>query len=80
MSRILELKFAVIILMDTRTVLEDVNKIFQNRKLKWKLNNLRHQGTYTPTKGIIVIYDKNLVKITDLKIIKNGKMIHLGKI
>ena len=70
----LELKCAVNILIDTRTVLNDVNKVFQNRKLKWKLSNLRHQGTYTPTKMIIVIYDKNLVKINDLKIIKNGQM------
>ena len=70
--RLLELKCAVNILIDTRTTIEDVNELFQSNKIKWKLG---HQGSYTPAKGIVIIYDKNLVKIKDLKIIKLGQLL-----
>ena len=74
-TSLLESKCAVNILIDTRATFEDVNKIFQSNKLKWKLGHFKHQGTYTPARGIIIIYEKNLVKVKDLKIIQQGQLL-----
>ena len=75
LTRILDLKSEVNILIDTRTNLDGVNKIFNCNKLKWRLGHFRHQGTYTPAKVIVMIYDKNRVQVKDLKIIQNGQLI-----
>ena len=41
-TRLLELKCAVNIIIDTKTTIEDVNKLFQSNKLKWKLGHFKH--------------------------------------
>ena len=48
-TRVLDLKCEVNVLLDTRTNLDGVNKLFNSNKLKW------HQGSYTPNKGIVLI-------------------------
>ena len=75
LTGILDLKNEVNILIDTRTNLDGVNKVFNGNKLKWRLGHFRHQGSYTPAKGIVMIYDKNRVQVKDLKIIQNGQLI-----
>ena len=77
-TRVLDLKSEVNVLIDTRTNLEGVKKLFNCNKLKWRLGHFRHQGTYTPAKGMVLIYDKNSVQVKDLKIIQNGQLITLG--
>ena len=59
LTRILDLKCAINILIDNCTLTEDVEKIFLSHKLKLKLGHFKHIGTYTKTKEIIVIYGKN---------------------
>ena len=70
-TRVLDLKCEVNVLIDTRTNLEGVNKVFNSSKLKWRLGHFKHQGSYTQNKGIVIIYDKLRVQVKDLKIIKN---------
>ena len=72
-TRIIDLICDLSILIDTHTSVEDVEKIFLNHKLKWKLSQFKHIGTYT--KGIIVFYKPNVVKIKDLKIIQAGQLV-----
>ena len=72
-TRVLDLKCEVNVLIDTRTNLDGVNKLFNSNKLKWRLGHFKHQGSYTPNKGIVLIYDKHRVQVKDLKIIKNGQ-------
>ena len=74
-TRIIDLNCDLNILIDTRTSIEDVEKIFLNHKLKWKSCNYKHIGTYTKNKGIIVIYRHNVVKVKDLKIIQAGQLV-----
>ena len=66
----LDLKCEVNVLIDTRTNLDGVNKLFNSNKLEWRLGHFKHQGSYTPNKGIVLIYDKHRVQIKDLKILK----------
>ena len=73
-TRFLDLKCAINILIDTRMAPEEVDKIFLVPKLKWKLSNYNHLGTYSKHKGIIIIYNKTLVLIRDLKSIKEGQL------
>ena len=75
LTRIIDLKCAVNILINTCTSIEDVDKIFQSHKLKWKLGLFKHIGTYTENKGFIVIYNNNLVKVKDLKVIQAGRLV-----
>ena len=63
------------ILLDTKTSLTDTQGIFNSFELKYKLANHRHIGTYTVTKGIIVIYKKNKTTIRNTKIIKEGQTL-----
>ena len=58
-ARILELMCVINIVIDTRTNLEGVNKLFNCNKLKWGLGQFQHQRTYAPAKGILLIYDKS---------------------
>ena len=74
-TRVLDLKCEVNVLIDTRTNLEGVNKLFNSSKLKWRLGHFKHQGSYTQNKGIVIIYDKLRVQVKDLKLIKNGQRI-----
>ena len=69
-TRILDLNCAVNILIDKSTSLKEVDNIFLNGKLNWKLGHFKHIGTYTKNKGIIVIYDNNLVKV-----IQSGQLV-----
>ena len=63
------------LLINTHTSIEDVDKIFQSHKLKWKLGHFKHIGTYTKNKGFIVIYNNNLLKVKDLKVILVGQLV-----
>ena len=74
-TRSLDLKRAFNILIDTRALIEDVEKIFFNHKVKKKLGHLKHIRTYTKTKAIIVMYDENLVKVKDLKVMQAGQLV-----
>ena len=65
-SRILDQKFTINILIGTRTALEEVNRIFLGPKLKWKSSNYKHLGTYSKNKEIVIFYNKCLAKIRDL--------------
>ena len=56
-SRILDLKCAINIRIDTRTALEEVNIIFLGPKLKWKLRNYKHLGAYSKNKGTVIFYN-----------------------
>ena len=63
------------ILIDTRTNLDGVNKMFNCSKLNWKLGQFWRIGTYNQAKGILLNYDKNMVQVKDLKIIQHGQLI-----
>ena len=52
-TRVLDLKCEVNVLIDTRNNLDGVNKLFNSIKLKWRLGHFKHQGSYTPNKGIV---------------------------
>ena len=73
-TRILDLKCAINIVIDPRIALEEANRIYLVPKVKLKLSNYKHVGTYTKKKGIIIIYNKTIVKIRYLKIIKEGQL------
>ena len=70
-TRIVDLNCDLNILIDTRTSVEDVEKIFLNHKLKWKLSQFKHIKTYAknPTfSGDEIQSPKNLKLKTDRKI------------
>ena len=75
-TRILDLNCDLNILIDTRTSIEDVEKIFLNHKMKWKLAQFKHIGTYTKQKGIIIFFKPSIVQIKDLQIIVNGQLVN----
>ena len=75
MTRIVNLGCDLNIIIDTHTSVEDVEKIFLNHKLKWKLSQFKHIRTYAKNKGIIVFYKHNVVKIKDSKIIQAGQLV-----
>ena len=73
LNSILRLDTDVNILLDTKTSLTDTQGIFNSFELKYKLANHRHIGTYTTTKGIIVIYNKNKTALKNIKINREGR-------
>ena len=75
LTRILDLKCEVNIIIDTRTSLQGVNKLFNSHNLKWRLGNFRHKGSYSLVKGIVMVYDRTRVQVDNLNIIKEGQLL-----
>ena len=61
-NRILNLKADVHILIDTRCSEAQFNQFLNTSKFKYMLSDFMHFGTYTKSKGIIVLYNKKSVK------------------
>ena len=62
-NRILNLKADVHILIDTRCSEAQFNQFLNTSKFKYMLSNFTHFGTYTKSKGIIVLYNKKNAKL-----------------
>ena len=75
LTRILDLKCEVNIIIDSRTSLQGVNSLFNSHNLKWRLGNFRHKGSYPHVKGIVMVYDRTRVQVDNLNIIKEGQLL-----
>ena len=62
-NRILNLKADVHILIDTRCSEAQFNHFMNTSKFKYMLSNFTHFGSYTKSKGIIVLYNKKSAKL-----------------
>ena len=65
-NRILNLKADIHILIDTRCSEAQFNHFMNTSKFKYLLSNFQHFGSYTKTKGIIVLYNKKSAKLINL--------------
>ena len=65
-NRILNLKADIHILIDTRCSEAQFNHFMNTSKFKYMLSNFTHFGSYTKSKGIIVLYNKTNAKLTTL--------------
>ena len=74
-TRILDLKCDVNIIIDSRTSQPGVNNLFNSHNLKWRLSNFRHKGSYTLLKGIVMVYDRTRVQVDNLNIIQDGQLL-----
>ena len=63
------------ILIDTKVGLPDFEHIVNDQNLMYRLSRHRHVGTYTNTKGIIVLYNKDKCRVNNLDVIIEGQMI-----
>ena len=62
-NRILNLKADVHILIDTRCSEAQFNHFLNTSKFKYMLSSFSHFGTYTKSKGIIVLFNKKSAKL-----------------
>ena len=69
-NRILNLKADIHILIDTRCSEAQFNHFMNTSKFKYLLSNFSHFGSYTQTKGIIVLHNKKNAKFTILNLYK----------
>ena len=74
-TRILDLKCEVNIIIDSRTSQPGVNSLFNSHNLKWRLGNFRHKGSYTLVKGIVMVYDRTRVQVDNLNVIEEGQLL-----
>ena len=65
-NRILNLKADIHILIDMRCSEDQFNHFMNTSKFKYMLSNFTHFGSYTKSKGIIVLYNKKNAKLTTL--------------
>ena len=77
-NRILNLKADVHILIDTRCSEAQFNHFLNMSKFKYMLSSFSHFGTYTKTKGIIVLFNRKKCKIDDIQIIGEGMLINFN--
>ena len=75
LTRILDLKCEINIIIDSRTSLQGVNGLFNSHNLKWRLGNFRHKGSYSNVKGIVMVYDRTRVQVDNLNIIKEEQLL-----
>ena len=54
-TRLLDLKSEVNIIIDSRTSLNGVNNFFNSHNLKWRLSHFKNKCSYTPAKGVVMI-------------------------
>merc|ERR1711891_74974 len=71
-NRILNLKADIHILIDTRCSEAQFNHFMNTSKFKYLLSNFQHFGSYTKSKGIIVLYNQKKCKIDNFELIKEG--------
>ena len=62
-NRILNLNADIHILIDTRCSEAQFNHFMNTSKFKYMLSNFTHFGSYTKSKGIIVLYNKKNAKL-----------------
>ena len=74
-TRLLDMKSEVNIIIDSRTSLNGVNNLFNSQSLKWHLSHFKHKGSYTPAKGIVMIYDRTRVQVDDLNVIQDRQRL-----
>ena len=74
-NRILNLTADIHILLDTRCTEAQIDQFLSTSKFKYLLSNFEKIGTYTKSKGIIILYNKKKIKIEDLSIIQEGMLI-----
>ena len=74
-NRILNLSAEIHILIDTRCNKEEFNNFLNKSKFKYMLSNFKHEGSYTESKGVIILYNNKKVKIEDISIIEDGMLV-----
>ena len=74
-NRILNLKADIHILIDTRCSEAQFNHFMNSSKFKYLLSNFQHFGSYTKSKGIIVLHNKKKCKIDKIELLKEGMLI-----
>ena len=73
-SRILTLKVDVHIIIDSRCSEDKFYNFLNTSQHKYMLSNFKHLGSYTNNRGVIVLYNKNKVKINDFHINQAGNL------
>ena len=48
---------------------------FNSHNLKWRLSHFKHKGSYTPVKGIVMVYDRTRVQVDNLNVIQDGQLL-----
>ena len=56
-NRILNLSAEIHILIDTRCNKEEFNNFLNKSKFKYMLSNYKHEGSYTESKAVIILYN-----------------------
>ena len=74
-NRILNLSAEIHILIDTRCNKDDFCNFLDKSKFKYLLSNYKHVGTYTNSKGVVILYNNKKVKIDDVSIIEDGMLV-----
>ena len=62
-------------MIDSQTGLTGVNSLFNSQNLKWRLSHFKHKGSYTPAKGIVMIYARTRVQVDNLNVIHDGQLL-----
>ena len=74
LSRIIDLKNSINILVDSKITDAEADQVCNN-DFKYLLQDFAHIGTLTKIKEILVLYNKKITKIADLKFIREGQLL-----
>ena len=74
-SRILNLKAEVHVLIDTRCTESQFLHFLNISKFKYLLSSYKFFGTYTKSKGIIVMVNQKHVKVDKIEVIQEGMLM-----
>merc|ERR1712082_600406 len=74
LSHIIDLKNSINILVDSKISDAEADQVCNN-DFKYLLQDSAHIGTLIKIKGILVLYNKKLTQIMDVKIIKEGQLL-----
>ena len=77
LNSILDLKNTVNIIIDSKVSEKEADQICNN-DFKYLLRDFKHVGTLTKIKGILVIYNKHMTTIKNLRTVIEGQLLEFS--
>ena len=77
LNSILDLKNTVNIIIDSKVSEKEADQICNNN-FKYLLRDFKHVGTLTKIKGILVIYNKHMTAIKNLRTVIEGQLLEFS--